>query len=138
MKPLKQSIFLPLFALIAFLGLGAGTVLADNNNQLTIKATHFSPSEVQRAAALPITIPIVSTKLPPALEPLEDNLVRMWNFDDVTETWSFFDPRPGFADFNTLTLVDAQNYWIKVTQDQMVTLNGEARTLSAGWNYIVW
>ena len=32
MKTLRQSIFLPVFALIAFLGLGAGTVLADSSS----------------------------------------------------------------------------------------------------------
>ncbi len=33
MKTLRQSIFLPVFAIIAFLGFGAGTVLADNSSQ---------------------------------------------------------------------------------------------------------
>ena len=33
MKTLRQSIFLPVFALIAFLGFGAGTVLADSSNE---------------------------------------------------------------------------------------------------------
>ena len=33
MKTLRQSIFLPVFALIAFLGFGAGTVLADTGNE---------------------------------------------------------------------------------------------------------
>lgn len=109
------------------------------NNELTIKTTHFSIYGVQGAVALPIPAPIVSTELGLAIEPLEDNLVRVWYFDNSIKTWSFFDPRPGFVNVNTLTvLVNKQIYLVKVAQDQRVNLNGKARTLLAGWNYIVW
>jgi len=109
------------------------------NNELTIKTTHFSIYGVQGAAILPIPFPIVSTELALALEPLEASLVRVWHFDNATKKWSFFDPRPVFADVNTLTeLVNGQIYWIKVMQDQMVPLNDKARILISGWNSIVW
>ena len=40
-------------------------------------------------------------------------LTRVWNLDRATQTWSFFDPSPEFAEFNTLT---------EVTSGQIVTI----------------
>ena len=34
-------------------------------------------------------------------------LTRVWNLDRQTQTWSFFDPSPEFAEFNTLTQVSS-------------------------------
>ena len=44
-----------------------------------------------------------------AFENLIDNgtLTRVWNLDRQTQTWSFFDPAPEFADFNTLNEVSS-------------------------------
>lgn len=41
-------------------------------------------------SALPIPAPIVSTELGLAIDPLGDNLVRVWYFDNTIKTWSFF------------------------------------------------
>ena len=74
-----------------------------------------------------------------SIELLGENMVRVWHFNDATETWSFFDPRRDFAEFGELTeWVNGETYWIKLNQDQMVTLNRKARTLKAGWNTILW
>ena len=40
-------------------------------------------------------------------------LTRVWNLDRATQAWSFFDPSPEFAEFNTLT---------EVTSGQIVTI----------------
>jgi hypothetical protein len=83
-----------------------------------------------------------------ALAPLGDALERVFHFDNSSKTWSFFDPRPEFADVNTLTeIVEAQVYWMKVTRSVSLSLNGKQRELSCAnegtpqqdcWNLVVW
>ena len=38
---------------------------------------------------------------------LGDRLVRVWYLDTTSQTWSFYDPSPEFAEFNTLTEVSS-------------------------------
>jgi hypothetical protein len=74
-----------------------------------------------------------------ALEPLGENLVRLWHFDNTTKEWSFYDPSPAFATVNVITeIVPMQAYWVRIEQDQVVVLNGRERFLFAGWNLIGW
>ena len=86
----------------------------------------------------------VPAPLPGAVEELGDNLVRVFYFNGVDKTWSFFDPRPDFADLNTLTeMIDGQPYWILVSEGVVdVVLNNMSRTLTCVggdcWNQIVW
>ena len=109
------------------------------NNKLTIKTTHFSIYGVQGALALTPPPVITPTEVGAGLELLGENMVRVWHLDDASETWSFFDPRRDFAELGELTeLVSGETYWIKLNQDQAATLNGEARSLKAGWNTIFW
>ena len=83
-------------------------------------------------------------ELPAALDNLGTNLVRVFQFDGVTKTWDFFDPRSDFADLNTLTgMVDGQPYWILVSEGaEDVVLNNKPRTLTCVggdcWNQLVW
>ena len=81
--------------------------------------------------------------LPEALEALGENLVRVFHFNNANKTWSFYDPRPEFAELNTLSgLSNGQSYWILVNESQNVTLNAKAQTLTClngeCWNSIVW
>lgn len=81
--------------------------------------------------------------LPEALEALGENLVRVFHFNNANKTWSFYDPRPEFAELNTLSgLSNGQSYWILVNESQNVTLNAKAQTLTClngeCWNAIVW
>ena len=74
-----------------------------------------------------------------ALEPLGASLVRVWKFDPATQEWTFYDPRPAFADFNSLTQVAAgEFYWVVLSNAQTTTLNGQQRSLFAGWNPLTW
>ena len=83
--------------------------------------------------------------LPDALENLDDNLVAVFYFDNVSKEWSFYDPRPEFEDLNTLSeLIEAQAYWILVEEavDEVV-LNNKNYSLSCStdgdcWNLEVW
>ena len=85
----------------------------------------------------------VST-LPEALDNLEDNLAAVFYFDNVSKTWSFYDPRPEFAELNTLTeLIEGQAYWILVEEAVAeVVLNNRSRSLSCSggscWNLVIW
>ena len=86
----------------------------------------------------------VPAPLPGAMEELGDTLVRVFYFNGVDKAWSFFDPRPDFADLNTLTeMIDGQPYWILVSEGvDDVVLNNMSRTLTCVggdcWNQIVW
>ena len=88
---------------------------------------------------------VVGPPRPPALvgpqavtrvfAPLLENgtLERVWRFDNQDKSWTFYDPRPIFAQFNTLRLVTPPVILIvRVTRDQ--AFRGEQ--ISAGWNYI--
>jgi hypothetical protein len=83
-----------------------------------------------------------------ALAPLGDALERVFHFDNGTKTWSFFDPRPEFADLNTLNeIAEGRVYWVKVTGSISVSLNAKQRQLTCAnegtsrqdcWNLVVW
>ena len=83
-------------------------------------------------------------ELPGAVESLGDSLVAIFHFDDVGKSWSFYDPRPEFADLNTLTeMVSGEAYWILVSETvDDVVLNNKARSLTCRgadcWNLEVW
>ena len=48
---------------------------------------------------------VVGTDTPigEGLEPLGDSLVAVFYFDNISKSWDFYDPRPEFAELNTLT-----------------------------------
>ena len=83
-------------------------------------------------------------ELPGALEELGDSLVRVFHFNGVDKSWDFYDPRPDFADLNTLTnMVNGEPYWVLVSEGQAdIVLNNKARTLTCVggdcWNQLVW
>ena len=84
------------------------------------------------------------TPVAEAVEALGDSLVAVFYFDDVGKTWSFYDPRPEFADLNTLSdMVGGEAYWILVSETmEDVVLNDKARSLTCRgddcWNLEVW
>ena len=83
-------------------------------------------------------------ELPGAVENLGDSLVAIFHFDDVGKVWSFYDPRPEFAELNTLTeMVNGEAYWILVSETvEDVVLNNKVRSLTCRgddcWNLEVW
>ena len=82
--------------------------------------------------------------LPDALSELGDSLVRVFHFNGVDKSWDFYDPRPDFADLNTLTtMVNGEPYWILVSEGQDgALLNNKSKDLTCVggdcWNQIVW
>ena len=85
-----------------------------------------------------------AAQLPEALDNLDADLEAVFYFNNVSKEWSFFDPRPEFAELNTLSeLVNGEAYWILISADQEnVLLNGKVRTLTCSgddcWNLEVW
>jgi len=75
------------------------------------------------------------------LEPLGDNIVSVWNFNNDTKVWSFYDPT--LAEGNTLThLITGEPYFIRIKSNAQVILNNKTRSLTCVggncWNPIVW
>ena len=70
--------------------------------------------------------------------------MRVFHFNGVDKTWSFFDPRPEFDGLNTLSeMVDGEPYWILISEDvEDVVLNNRTRNLTCVggdcWNTLVW
>ena len=86
--------------------------------------------------------PPVSEDAFDALAPLSGNLVRVFVFDQeaqLGEQWSFYDPRPEFAEFNTVRKMEqGYFYWIELRKTLTVTLGGQKRSLFVGWNAVFW
>ena len=62
-----------------------------------------------------------------------DNLVRVWRFDNASQEWSFYDPRPAFASANTMADTASGNIvWVNVTAEESF----QGGTLYPGWNLI--
>ena len=89
--------------------------------------------------ALPL--PSYSTKAADALASLtqDENLIRVWTFDNGSKTWEFFDPRPAFSNANTInSMVPSRIYWIRLNRDQTTSLNDTVVELFKGWNLVPW
>jgi len=62
-----------------------------------------------------------------------DALVRVWQYDNATQVWAFYDPRAAFAASNDY--IDATSgdiVWVNVTSEQSF----QDQTLYEGWNLI--
>ena len=69
---------------------------------------------------------------------LGDRLTRVWQFDNATQSWSFYDPRPEFADFNSLTEVSSgQIVTVILSEGDSVGFASTPGTLYAGTNQVV-
>ena len=93
----------------------------------TVTESGVNPGDIIAAAA--------------GVEPLGDNLVSVWNFNNDTKVWSFYDPT--LEEGNTLThMITGETYLIRIKSDQEVILNRDTRNLTCRdgncWNQIVW
>ena len=90
------------------------------------------------------TVAGVATAVGDALADVGDNLVVVWHFNTVSKEWTFYDPRPEAAEFNTLSaLIDGEAYQVLVSADVTgVVLNNKTRNLTCSgdncWNQLVW
>ena len=75
------------------------------------------------------------------LEPLGDNFVSAWHFNNDTKMWSFY--TPALEEGNSLThLITGETYLIRIKSTTEVILNNDTRNLTCVggncWNQIVW
>ena len=84
------------------------------------------------------------TAVADAVAPLGDSLAAVFHFNNVNKDWAFYDPRPEFAELNTLTsMINGEAYWVLTTGDvEDVVLNNRSRSLSCAgddcWNLVIW
>ncbi len=85
-----------------------------------------------------------ATALPDAVSDLGDNLEAIFHFNNTSKEWTFYDPRPEFADLNTLNeLNSGQPYWILVGESQEgVNWNNRLVNFTCAaddcWNLEIW
>lgn len=113
--------------------------------ETTASATFTVSADVVVAPTAPAAAPMPPADALAALVANENNLVRVWQFDASMQNeapdfgWSLYDPRPLFADANTIEMVESGKfYWINVQNEQTAMLGGKQRTLYAGWNPVTW
>lgn len=96
------------------------------------------PAAPTSTPAAPDPDPIIYP-LTPEGGPLGENLLRVFRFDNVNKEWTFYDPKPEFASFISLTeLVTGKAYWIEVKRSQTKAVNGRYLDLFEGWNLVAW
>jgi hypothetical protein len=89
-------------------------------------------------------VPGVAATLPDAVSDLGDNLDAIFHFNNVSKAWTFYDPRPEFAELNTLTELNrGQPYWVLVKESQEdVDWNGRLVNFTCAggdcWNLEIW
>ena len=115
-------------------GLDVGIQTIEVNVGRTTSSTGFTVTE---SGVNPGDIKAVAA----ALEELGDNVVSVWNFNNDTKVWSFYDPT--LADGNTLThMITGETYLLRVKFTAEVILNNDTRNLTCVgencWNQVVW
>ena len=138
------DVFVPLFAP------GIQTISASVGDVTASSAFTVAPEARETPPVLDLTSTVEKSPDPEepqtinaalAMESLTQagNLVRVWNYDNQTKTWAFFDPRPAFADASSImNMVAGRVYWVRVINDQTAVLNGNSVNLFAGWNLMPW
>ena len=89
---------------------------------------------------LTVSAAVVEVATDPAdvFSSLGERLTRVWQFDNATQAWSFYDPRPEFADFNSLTEVSSgQIVTVILSEGDSVDFASTPGTLYAGTNQVV-
>ena len=101
----------------------------------TTASVGFNVTDVAEAGA--------ETAVATAVANLGENFVRAFYFDNISKTWSFYDPAVA-AESTMEYFIAGASYWVLVGQSQEgVILNRKTRNLYCGddgncWNLIVW
>ncbi len=113
--------------------------------ETTASATFTVSPDALVAAPAPGAEPMPPADAFAPLVANDNNLMRVWQFDASMQEeapdfgWSLYDPRPLFADANTIEMVESGKFfWINVQNEQTAVLGGKSRTLYAGWNPVTW
>ena len=115
-------------------GLDTGIQTVEVNVGRTTSSTGFTVTE---SGVNPGDIKEVAV----GLEPLGDNFVSIWHFNNDTKMWSFY--TPALEEGNSLThVITGETYLIRVKSTTEVILNNDTRSLTCVgdncWNQLVW
>jgi len=136
----------------------SGVVTAGNSDSITvtIDTTGLTPGNHSANIVIasndpdenPKIVPVSLTVAPPGhqdnpdvatgLASVENELVMVYNFNNATKTWTWYNPAWP-ADQNTLdTLYKGKAYWIKVSANCVLVYGNQTYDLYTGWNNIPW
>ena len=118
--------------LIPGLETGIQTIEVQVSGTTASKGFTVTPSGVGRGGIMDVA---------EGVEALGDNMVSVWNFNNDTKKWTFYDP--ALAEGNTLShLITGETYLVRIMSTTQVILNNETRNLTCVggncWNQIVW
>ena len=124
------------------LSAGVHTITAAAGGVSAVVPFTLTEGEVVLDQVLPTPIPKSSSPHPVnAFANLaeDDNLIRVWTFNNADKSWAFYDPRPAFSKANSIkTMKQGRVYWIRLNETQTTALNGKSRVLFVGWNLLPW
>jgi len=87
------------------------------------------------------TFTVTSTAATPAVAfaslIANNQLTRVWSFDNASKAWHMYDPAD-LANSDITTLTAGTSYWIGVTADVTLTYGTNSWPLTTGWNNIGW
>jgi hypothetical protein len=116
--------------------------LTVGNHNVSVTASSVTGSVSLKVLAAVVVVPEVIAPSTVTSDVFADsiasgNLVRIWQYANETQEWSFFDPAEGFADANTLLNAEPGDIlWVNVTLEETFE-HTQGSTLFAGWNQIV-
>ena len=116
-------------------------VIADSNDKITFNVNGSPSAEsitlYDFGSILNLDLTIGNDIQSAIISPLGSNLIRVFNFNNATKNWSFYDPDPALKYINSLNAITPGSvYWIKIRYDTIVNLNGSSRNLYSGWNLV--
>jgi len=109
--------------------------LTEGNHTVKVTASSVTGSISLKVIATTAEVIVVSTSTEDVFSDIiaADNLVRVWRFDNSSQEWSFYDPRPAFASANTMDdTASGDIVWTNVTAEAPF----QDLTLYPGWNLI--
>jgi hypothetical protein len=107
--------------------------LTAGNHTVKVTASDVTGSTSLKVLATTAAVIAVSTATADVFGDIiaADNLVRVWRFDNASQEWSFYDPRPAFASANTMdNTASGDIVWVNVIAE----VSFQDGTLFAGWN----
>jgi hypothetical protein len=90
-------------------------------------------------ASIPDLVPSLVDRVEGEVTSLGSNLLSIWNHDNLTQIWNWYDPRQEFAAYNTLSRMrEGSVYLVRLKDSQAAVLNGRQQGLFQGWSFVRW
>lgn len=111
--------------------------------EVTVPLIELGEQVVRVEASGVILTHIIQIAEPPLSGPTTDvfrelikagSLARLWQLEPSDQSWTLFDPRPEFAEFNTLSEVSSGDFvWVNMKEQHRF----QGDDLNPGWNIIL-